>query len=164
MAEHLCVPRCKQIVAEQMKGQTFRPVWNSLSHTEQAEWLAQEHEWRIVSVLHRAMHAARIFFGATLALLCWLAPGPADRWLQCDGTLESNVTFAHSVGGVRVVGSQPCDSADPEAGTCPIYARDLLRMVADVGPCATVPTLGLGEVVFVRTTVFDASGNPDCGQ
>ena len=158
--KHICDARCATIATEHAKGLLCPPVWNSLSHIEQAEWLAQEHGWQVMSILHRAVAAARTLFGAALvAIFCWLPPGPEGRWLQCDGTLESNVSFAHEVGSIRVIGEQPCSTDD--ADLCPVYAHDSLVLTADAGPCTSVPAIGIGEVVLVRTTVFDASGNPD---
>jgi len=41
---HVCGDRCKKILAEHYSKAAFKPVWNSLTHIEQAEWRTQAHD------------------------------------------------------------------------------------------------------------------------
>lgn len=41
--KHSCVERCEKILAEHYFGAVFKPIWNSLTHLEQAEWRQQIH-------------------------------------------------------------------------------------------------------------------------
>lgn len=40
---HSCHDRCKTILAEHYSGVAFKPVWNSLTYLEQADWKSQVH-------------------------------------------------------------------------------------------------------------------------
>lgn len=40
---HSCNDLCKKILAEHYARVAFKPVWNSLTHLEQAAWKVQDH-------------------------------------------------------------------------------------------------------------------------
>lgn len=60
---HTCDETCKAIVKEKAKGLRFAPVWNSLSHAEQQEWMVAEHAEGFMFILHRAVRAAKVLMG-----------------------------------------------------------------------------------------------------
>ena len=96
-------------------------------------------------------------------MICW-----TPTIFDCDGNLESPLTWRHEFAYVRVVGTQICglDEEGNPIGGCPIYIREnFIPSVEDADPCLPFePVLpGLGEVLLMKVTTFDEARNPDCG-
>jgi len=85
--------------------------------------------------------------------------------LDCNSGPESAVTYQHEVALLPPQDFVPC-VLDGQPTMCPLPAP-LPRWtnVPDIGGgCAETPEPRLGEIVMLRTTVYDEAANPDCSR
>jgi len=93
-------------------------------------------------------------------MICW-----EPVVLDCAGGIEATLTYRHESAYIRVIGTQPCLAGDPTSGDCPVYRLDPFNILQEsMDACVQEPALpGIGEILLMKVTAIDATGNEDCG-